>query len=160
MFGRVSGFIASFSLLLFSIVLGASSANAAVHIFEVQESLTTQAERVLVIYGTDFGTVDDMVGTPVIHFGTQALPLTIASPADQALCTSIGVPPPLDPAGIDCVVAFLPVPTPDGDYLLWLDGEVPAASCADGKPIQLTFQYTEPDCGSSTYLNGTEKLLL
>jgi hypothetical protein len=35
MFIRVSGIISSFSLLLLSMVLGVSSASAAVHIFEI-----------------------------------------------------------------------------------------------------------------------------
>ncbi len=51
---RNSGFVAYFSFLLFSIVLGAASARATVHIFEVHPQPPDNPTQ-LVIYGTDFG---------------------------------------------------------------------------------------------------------
>lgn len=126
---------------------GASPA-IATEILEVQVD-PADPPQFLVIYGTDFGTVDAMAGTPLVNLGTQDLPLAVS--ADQSACTPDGTAPPLDDDGIDCVVVDLPHPTPDGDYLLWLEaggtgGAFPACSCADGKPQQLIFEYTGDDC--------------
>lgn len=139
------------------LLLLAVPAIAEVEIFEVQVD-PSDPPAFLVIYGTGFGTpVPDVdisdPGTPVINLGTQGPPLVI--PFDQNACDSAlnPPPPPLDfNTGINCVVALLPTPTggfPAGDYLLWLKGGVPEASCDDGKPIQLTFQYTGQDCNVS-----------
>jgi hypothetical protein len=141
MMPRSSNICSFCAALLLSIALGASPALAEGTIFEVQ---VDQAAGLLVIYGTDFGPVSPADGQPVITFGTQMPPLVIA--ADQTPCTA-PPPPPLDPNGIECVVAELPSPTPDGDYLLCVEAEAPAASCeTDGKPIALTFEYTGEAC--------------
>lgn len=133
MFKRTSGIVSSLLLVLLSMVVGTSPAIAEVHIFEVQV-VPPDDPQVLVIYGTDFGTVTPP-NLPVIFMGTQMPALTID--IDQSLC-STPAPPPLDGTGIDCVVAELPDPTPAGDYLLWLEGEVPLAGCeTDGKPLAL-----------------------
>jgi len=127
--------------LVLSIALGASPAFAQVAIHEVQVvdqfGSTEGPPELLVIYGTGFG------NDRIIYLGTQMDPLII--PADQSLCSTTP-PPPLDPQGIDCVVAELPDPIPCGDYLLWLEGELPEASCADGKPKELIFEYTGQAC--------------
>ena len=137
MLRREYGVVGSLSLLVLSILLGVSPAIAEVHIFEVQ-AVPPEDPQVLVIYGTDFGP------DPVVFIGTQVPALTIA--VDQSLC-STSAPPPLDSNGIECVVAELPLDTPAGDYLLWLEGEVPLAGCeTDGKPLALTFEYTGGLC--------------
>jgi len=136
------------AFLLFCTSVGVSDAMANPSIREVQVDPSDPPEF-LVIYGIGFGTVSAVDQTPVINLGTQGPALVIS--ADQSAC-STPPPPPLDATGIDCVVAELPDPIPDGDYLLWLEGEVPPASCADGKPIQLTFQYTGQDCSASINL--------
>ncbi|MDH3647824.1 MAG: collagen-like protein, partial [Gammaproteobacteria bacterium] len=74
--------------------------------------------------------------------------LTVAD--DQSFCTDLPDPPPLDATGISCVVAELPDPIPCGDYLLSVEGDVPLASCADGKPEALVFQYTGESCDATT----------
>lgn len=147
------------AVLLFCTSAGVSDAMANPSILEVQVDPSVPPEY-LVINGTGFGTVSDVDQTPVINLGTQVAPLAI--PVDQSACNlALNPPPPplepQNPIGIDCVVAALPDPIPDGDYRLWLKGEVPRASCEVGKPILLTFQYTGDLCTLSTYPNGTEK---
>ena len=146
----------SVAVLLFCTSVGVSDAMANPSILVVQVDPSVPP-RFLVIYGTGFGTVSFNDQTPVINLGTQVPALVISG--DQSECSSTPPPPldPLNPIGIDCVVAELPSNIPDGDYRLWLKGEVPLASCADGKPILLTFQYTGDLCTLSTYPNGTEK---
>jgi len=146
--------------LLLVFAFGASPVIAETVIEEVQ--VVDQSEggppEFLVIYGTGFGPISPTIGgdgTPVLHLGTQVDPLVIAE--DQGAC-SITPTPPLDSTDTECVVAELPKEIPCGDYLLLLQGAVPAASCEeDGKPIELTFEYTGDYCEASTYPNGTEK---
>jgi len=95
----------------------------------------------LAIYGTGFS------DPPEIFLGTQMTPLVIA--ADQSFCSFDPPPPPLDATAISCVVTELPDPIPCGDYLLSVEGGVPLASCDDGKPEALVFQYTGENCDAS-----------
>ena len=143
------------SMTLLYLSFGSTTANAAVEIHEVQVLNDASDQPVsLVIYGTGFGTVNaggPGVGTPVVYMGTQVPALTIAG--DQSACIPSLNPPPLDQTGMDCVVTDLPYLIPDGDYLLWLEGEVPDASCdVNGKPTELTFIYSAGyNCLNSTY---------
>ena len=87
-----------------------------------------------------------------MYIGTQVPALTIAS--DQSACIpSLNPPPPRPKRAWDCVVTDLPYLIPNGDYLLWLEGEVPDASCdVNGKPTELTFIYSAGyNCANSTY---------
>ena len=106
--------LSAVSALLLSVALGASPAMAEVVIHEVQVvdefGSTAGPAEFLIMFGTDFGEA------PVIYLGTLDPVLTI--PLDQSLC-DLTPPPPLG-SGFDCVVAELPDPCPDGDYLLWL----------------------------------------
>ena len=143
------------SMILVYLSFGSTTAYASVEIHEVQVLNDASDQPVsLVIYGTDFGTVSaggPGVGTPVVYIGTQVPALTIAS--DQSACIPSLNPPPLDQTGMDCVVTDLPYLIPNGDYLLWLEGEVPDASCdVNGKPTELTFIYSAGyNCANSTY---------
>jgi len=82
MFSRTSAIISSFSFLLLSILLAASTASAEVHIFEIQAVPANDPQK-LVIWGTDFGNVSAVSQTPVIYIGTETDPLVIS--ADQSL---------------------------------------------------------------------------
>jgi hypothetical protein len=133
-----------------------STAMADVEIQEVQVvyGLNGQPET-LVIYGTDFGTAvpgPPGIGKPIVYFGTQDPPLTIS--ANQFACDyAVNLPPaPLETLGTDCVVADVPPGSPNGDYLLLLEGTVADVSCeVDGKPAELLFTYTGDNCSASTY---------
>ena len=141
--------------------LTTTSAMADVEIQEVQVIYGLNgAPENLVIYGTDFGVVvpgGEGVGMPIVSFGTQNPPLTIAT--SQTACAASLYPPPLSIDGTDCVVAELPLLTPDGDYLLLIEGAIADANCdTDGKPLELVFTYTGDYCSASTYYpNGSEK---
>ena len=141
--------------------LTTTSAMADVEIQEVQVIYGLNgAPENLVIYGTDFGVVvpgGEGVGMPIVSFGTQNPPLTIAT--SQSACAASLYPPPLSIDGTDCVVAELPLLTPDGDYLLLIEGAIADANCdTDGKPLELVFTYTGDYCSASTYYpNGSEK---
>ena len=135
--------------LLLVVATGASPAIAEVVIHEVQVVDSTGSSggppELLIIWGTEFG------GDPVINLGTLGPALTL--PLDQSLCT-LTPPPPLA-SGFDCVVAALPAPIPDGDYLLWLEGGAAAAGCdseCGQKPTLLRFEFTGEDCSAGNHM--------
>ncbi|MCK4840926.1 MAG: hypothetical protein KAT04_03470, partial [Methylococcales bacterium] len=160
--------------VLLSFIIGSSVAIAQLVppvIHEIQLGPDSDDPTYIVIYGTgfelnpDFGIVP---GTPAginVFLGTESEPLVL--PDDQTACDALA-PPPLDTNNTDCVVADFtitvndvetPLVVPDGDYRVRFETNtgVPACSCDNGRPIELTFQYTQNDCSASTYPNGTQK---
>ena len=137
---------------LIGVLFYSPAAFAEPKILEVQP-WPTDAPTQLIIWGTDFGPVDDVLGTPMIHFGTESTALGIA--ADQSLCpTPPGGPAPPLELGFDCVVANLPLApngepsVPAGDYLLQIWVETEEAACVE-KPSSLTFEFDPADCFGS-----------